>query len=143
MGLFVCMSRNRFTMSAHCPRCNNTYWSSAPFKSLDDYLGILLLMRPYRCLKCAYVRLLSIFRGFSDFRLLKHSDRRSRLSVVRCLSCGGRVHRSRRHGLERIFVTQAYCCDDCQTRFRFLGGRKRKLVLFSIQSSTMSVKQSG
>ena len=128
-------------MSAYCSRCNNTHWNSAPFKKLDDCLGILLLMRPYRCLKCGHVRLLSIFRGFSGFRLLKHSDDRSRLLVVRCLSCGGSVHRSKRHGLERILVTQAYRSDDCQARFRFLGGRKSKLVLFSVQSSEMYVNR--
>ena len=84
---------------------------------------LLLLERPYRCLKCNRIRLGSVFLSFTS-----SVPRMPRRKVIfdnpirqnmRCPECGGDVRRAHRNVFEKVLIfVRVYRCINCRTRFR-------------------------
>ena len=112
----------------NCPRCNNTHWTPSQHRNSKEWFAILLLCRPYRCLKCDFVRLGLIFLH----REARPSSTRDKTlsEAKRCMECGLSLSRSKRRGIERLLVRSAYRCNECKIRLRFVRILKRTCVLF-------------
>lgn len=88
-----------------------------------EQLALLLLRRPYRCIKCDRIQLGSIFLDFQwrGPRKPRRKVARDRddITEMKCPECGGPVRRSRRRGFERLmFFSRAYRCSECEARFK-------------------------
>ena len=95
-----------------CPRCNNTHWLPEPRRLASDYLKLLALKRPFRCLKCD--KIMSGLFWLSEGRSIPKKRSASRP----CPKCGETTQRSRRRRLERVLVFwRAYRCGKCEVRF--------------------------
>src|SRR5262245_29485305 len=105
-----------------CKRCNNTHWVKAAGHLRKYPFAILRLHRPYKCIKCGRIQTGSIF--FID-KWAEYSEKRNKrrealrkTAKLRCPKCGSEVRRSRRRGLELIFIFwRAFRCLKCRKRF--------------------------
>lgn len=96
-----------------CPRCNNTHWIPEPRQLATDYARLVVLQRPFRCLKCD-----KIMNGPFWLSGGRSKPKNKQGAGRACPKCGEPARRSRRRRLERMLIFwRAYRCGKCEVRF--------------------------